>query len=136
MIRAKDVMNARVVTVDPDDTIEEVMSRMIKYGISGLPVVDMTDRLVGIITEFDLLEMVWDPDTDKNKVYHYMTRDIRTVDENDELTDVAEMFQTLPIRRLIVKAGDKVAGVISRRDLIRYILKLRGHLPEPQNTRV
>jgi CBS domain-containing protein len=134
MLKAKDVMNARVVTVDPDDTIEEAMSRMIKHGISGLPVVDMTDQLVGIITEFDLLEIVWDPDTDRNKVYHYMTRDIHSVDENDELTDIAEMFQRLPIRRLIVKCGNKVVGVISRRDLIWHILKLRGHLPAPQNT--
>jgi CBS domain-containing protein len=136
MIKAKDLMKTNVVTVDPDDTIENVMSQMIRYHISGIPVVDMTDRLVGIITEFDLLEIVWDPNTDKNKVYHYMTRDIRTVDENDELTDIAEMFQTLPIRRLIVTAGDKLAGVISRRDLIWYILKLRGHSPEPQNTRI
>jgi CBS domain-containing protein len=136
MIKAKDIMNANVVTVDPDDKIEDVMSLMIRIGISGLPVVDMTGQLVGIITEFDLLEMVWDPHTDKNKVYHYMTRDTHTVDENDELTDVAEIFQTLPIRRLIVMSGNKVVGIVSRRDLIWYILKLRGRLPEQQHSHV
>ncbi len=83
MIKAKDVMNTNVVPVDPDDTIEEVMSTMIRLGISGLPVVDMAGQLLGIITEFDLLELVWNPNTSKNKVYHYMTRDVRTVDEED-----------------------------------------------------
>ncbi len=130
MIKAKDVMNSGVLTVDPDDTIEEAMSRMIKLGISGLPVVDMAGHLLGILTEFDLLELVWNPTTTKNKVYHYMTREIRTVNEQDELNEVLELFQTLPIRRLLVMRGNQVVGIISRRDLILYVLKIRGQLPE------
>jgi len=85
MSKAKDVMNTNIVAVDPDDTIEKVMSTMIRLGISGLPVVDIAGQLLGIITEFDLLELVWSPNTSKNKVYHYMTRDVRTVNEEDEL---------------------------------------------------
>ena len=57
MIQAKDIMNSNIRTVDPDDTIEEVMSQMIEHGISGLPVVDMSGQLVGIVTEFDLLDL-------------------------------------------------------------------------------
>jgi len=132
VIKAKDVMNTNVVAVDPDDVIENVMSTMIRLGISGLPVVDMAGQLLGIITEFDLLELVWNPNTSKNKVYHYMTRDVRTVNEEEELIDVADLFQTLPIRRLLVMRGDLVVGIISRRDLIWYVLKLRGQLPELQ----
>jgi CBS domain-containing protein len=128
MIRAKDVMNANIVAVDPDETVDEVMSRMIESGISGLPVVDMSGQLVGVITEFDLLELVSDPHTGSNKVYHYMTRDIHTVDEDDELAAVAELFRVLSVRRLLVMRGDKVAGVISRRDLIRHVLKSRAQL--------
>jgi CBS domain-containing protein len=132
MIKAKDVMNTNIVAVDPDDTIEGVMSTMIRLGISGLPVVDMAGQLLGIITEFDLLELVWNPNTGKNKVYHYMTRDVRTVNEEADLTDVADLFRTLSIRRLLVMSGGRVAGIISRRDLIWYVLKLRGQLPTPQ----
>jgi CBS domain-containing protein len=132
VIKAKDVMNAGVVAVDPDDTIEEVMSRMIRLGISGMPVVDTSGQLLGVITEFDLLELVWDTHTTKNKAYHYMTREVRTVDEDAELVDVAELFHTLAIRRLLVMRDNKVAGIISRRDLIWYILKLRGQLPQPK----
>lgn len=128
MIRAKDIMNADIITVDPEDTVEQVMETMIQRGISGLPVVDMSGQLVGIITEFDLLDLVWEPDTGKNKTYHYMTRDIRTVDEEDDLDDVAAMFRMLSVRRLLVMRGDEVAGVISRRDLIRHVLQVRGQV--------
>jgi CBS domain-containing protein len=136
MFKVKDIMNPNVVTVDPDYTIEEAMYLMIKLGVSGLPVVDMSGQLVGIITEFDLLDIVWDPNTEHNKVYHYMTRDIHTVNEDEELTDIAELFQVLPIRRLIVMKDKKVVGILSRRDLIHYILKVRGELPLPQYSRI
>jgi len=63
MIKAKDVMNTNIVAVDPDDPIESVMSTMIRLGISGLPVVDIAGQLLGIITEFDLLELIWNPNT-------------------------------------------------------------------------
>lgn len=132
MIKVKDVMNANVVSVDPDDTIEVVMSTMIRLGISGLPVVNMAGQLLGIITEFDLLELVWNPHTNEDKAYHHMTRDVRTVDEEEELTDIVDLFRTLSIRRLLVMCNDRVVGIISRRDLIWYILKLRGQFPKPE----
>jgi CBS domain-containing protein len=135
MIKTKDIMNASVVSADPDDTIDEVMTRMIRLGISGMPVVDMAGQLLGVITEFDLLDLVWDPDTCKDKAYNYMTRDVHTVDAEEELDNVAELFKSLSIRRLIVTSGDKrVVGILSRRDLIWYVLKLRGKLPETELT--
>ena len=56
----------------------------------------------------------------------------RTVDEEDELVDVTDMFRTLWVRRLLVMRGDKVVGVISRRDLIRYVLNQRGQTTAPE----
>jgi len=131
MVKVRDIMSADVIAVDPEDSVEDVMGRMIRHGISGLPVVDMSGQLVGVITEYDLLDLVWDPDTGKNKVYHYMTRNIRIIDEEDELVDVVEMFRMLSVRRLLVMRGEEVAGVISRRDLIRHVLRTRGQVAEP-----
>ena len=125
MFQAKDVMSTFLFTVDPDDTIETAISLMLKHGLSGLPVLDMTGHLLGIISEFDLLDLVWDPQTNKDKVYHYMTREVHKVDENEDLSAVAELFRILSIRRLPVMQGDKLVGVISRRDLLRYVRKVR-----------
>ena len=130
MIKAKDIMNANITTVDPDDTVEQAMQHMLTLGISGLPVVDMSGQLVGIITEFDLLDMIWEPNTSRNKVYHYMSRNVRTVSEDEFLVDLAELFRKLSIRRLLVMQGEKVVGVLSRRDLIRYVLKTRGQMAD------
>ena len=109
------------------------MSTMIRLGISGLPVVDMAGQLLGVITEFDLLDLVWDPSTSKNKTYHYMSRDLRTVDEDADIEEVADMFKSLSIRRLLVLRDKRVTGIVSRRDLIWYVLKLRGQMVEAEN---
>ncbi len=87
--------------------------------------------MVGIITEFDLLDLVWDLESAKNKVFHYMTRSVRTVDEDDELDAVAEIFRKLPVRRLLVVRDGRVVVLISRRDIIRHVLKLRCQISAP-----
>jgi CBS domain-containing protein len=131
----KDFMTEDIVSVDPDDTVEEVISLMLEHGISGLPVVDMSGQLVGVVTEFDLLDMVWDPNTDKNKVYHYMTRDVYAVDVDDDFCNIVDLFGRLSVRRLPVMEGDRLVGIVSRRDLLRYDLQQRctaaGKRPGP-----
>ena len=125
MYTAKDIMNPNVVTIDPDDTIEVAISLMCEHGMSGLPVVDMSGHLVGVLTEFDLLDLFWDPTTARNEVYHYMTRDIRKVEADDEVSAVAELFRMLSIRRILVTQDEQLVGVISRRDLLRHVQRIR-----------
>ncbi len=129
MNTALDLMNSNVMAVDPEQTVEEVMHMMIEHAISGLPVVDMAGQLLGIITEFDLLDLVWDPTTEKNMVYHYMTRDVGTVDVDSDVGAIAELLRKLAIRRLVVIEDTKVVGIVSRRDLIRWVLKVRSETP-------
>jgi predicted transcriptional regulator len=134
VITAKDIMNGNVVTVTPDCSIEEAITTMIRLGISGLPVVDTGGHLAGIITEYDMLDIIRDPHTEDDKVHHYMTRDLHAVNEDDQLLDIIEMFQTLPVRRLMVVRGRKITGIISRRDILWIILKLRHKVLELQKT--
>jgi len=135
MYTVKDIMTSELVTVDPDDTIEVAIELMNRHGVSGLPVVDMSGHLVGIITEFDLLEVYWDPATAKNQVYHYMTRDLRKVDEDDEVGAAAELFRMLNVRRLLVMRGETLVGIVSRRNLLRHIQELRRQHLEPSASR-
>lgn len=102
MTKAKAITDSDVIPVDPDDTVEETMVRLIDCDSSGLPVVDTSGRVVGVITVFDLLDVVWDTDMGNNKVYDYMTGDIQAVDENDDLEAMAELFRLLPSRLLPV----------------------------------
>ena len=68
MFKAKDIMTTHVVTVNVDDTIDRAISLMVRHRISGLPVLDKEGRPVGIMSEFDLLELICEGQTEQDKV--------------------------------------------------------------------
>ena len=129
MIAIKDLMNPDVVSVDPDDTVWEVLATMLKHGVSGLPVINMPGQLLGFVSEFDLIDLVEFAQAAHHPVYYYMTRDVHSVDENATVEELAERFRTLMIRRLPVVRDDRVVGIISFRDLMAYLLRTRQQLP-------
>ncbi len=128
MAKIKDLMSTGVISVEPDDSVEKAIRLMIKHRLSGLPVTDSTGRLLGLISEFDLLELVWDPQTGQDRVYQYMTREVKQIDQDAELATAAESFRTLSIRRLPVTRDGQVVGIISRHDLLRYVMQARGQV--------
>lgn len=125
MKRAKDIMSCNVVTVDIDDTIDYAVSLLVKHEVSGLPVLDKTGRVVGIISEFDLLELICDGRTARDKICHYMSTEVCSVTLDDDWVDVADMFRSNHIRRLPVTSSDQLVGIISRHDLMRAIQDAR-----------
>ncbi|MCA9230804.1 MAG: CBS domain-containing protein [Planctomycetales bacterium] len=134
MLTVRDIMTSHVVFIDPDDTVEHAIDLMLRHGISGLPVVDSSGQLLGVITEFDVLDIVHDFFTEKNQVYHYMTRDIQTVDANTSATELADIFCQRSIRRYPVVDNNRLVGIISRRELIRLVHNVRtnnSHYAEP-----
>lgn len=128
LLKAKDVMTTPVVTLDPDDSITEAIARMRQHDVSGLPVIDAAGHLVGILADFDLLDLVWDCDPGSSEVYQYMTQQVHTADEEDDLGSVAEQFRLLGIRRLPVMRGQRVVGIISRRDLLDHLPAIQQQL--------
>jgi CBS domain-containing protein len=122
MLRAKDVMTPNVVSVEPDDSVHKAINLMLIHRISGLPVIDPSGELLGIISEFDLFDLLWDTDPGSREVSRYMSRQVHTVHENDELSHVAEQFRRLGVRRLPVTNGERVVGIVSRRDLLSHLV--------------
>ena len=68
MFHAKDVMTATIVTVHPESTIEEAFEQMLRHHVSGLLVMRENGQLAGVISEFDLLHLLYEPETEKNQV--------------------------------------------------------------------
>jgi CBS domain-containing protein len=126
MHKVKDIMTADVVFVDPDDRVERAIGLMLRHGVSGLPVVDSSGQLLGVVTEYDILGIVDDFFTEKNKVYHYMTRDIRTIDADASVSELATIFRERSIRRYPVVEDGRLVGIISRRELIRLVHDVRA----------
>jgi CBS domain-containing protein len=130
MYRARDVMSTNVYTISPDATVEEAIRLLINRNVSGMPVVVEEGKLVGVISEYQLLEAIYTTDVMKMPVGEFATKDVMSVRENALLSDVANLFILNRIRRVPVVRDDRVVGVISRRDLLRYILDAGESLGE------
>jgi predicted transcriptional regulator len=121
MFKAMHMMNSTILSVDPDDTIDYAISLLVKHRVSGLPVVDKAGCMVGVISEFDLLELICNCEDEKNKVSHYMSRDVCSVEEDTGWVEIADIFRSGHMRRLPVTREGKLVGIITRHDLIRTI---------------
>lgn len=122
----RDIMTEHLVTVSPDTCSEVAVSLMLRHGISGMPVVDQNKKLLGIISEYDLLECFLEQPEDVPNVQQYMTADARTIAPDDDTMDVARTFLEGNYRRLPVVEEDRLVGLVSRRDIMRLIETLRS----------
>jgi len=143
-MRARDVMVRAVVTTSSDTTVEELARLMINLRISGVPVADRDGRLVGIVTEGDLLHRVetgterhrprWsEPFSSSSRlaaayiksharrVADIMTREVFSVEELATLGEIADLLETKHIKRVPVVHDGKIVGIISRADLLKVL---------------
>jgi CBS domain-containing protein len=95
--------------------------------ITGLPVVDDSAKLLGIVSEKDLLKLLYDPNAKPGLVKDYMTRDVVSFDWDDSLFEVCHCLINNNFRRVPILDKGKLTGIISRRDIIIYILENRSH---------
>ena len=131
MITVREVMHANVISVLPNALVEQALDLMIKHRISGLPVIDENGILVGLISEFDALELMCDSKEDYwpvEPVAGLMTTKVESVDVNLRLSDLAQVFRNRSVRRLPVIEHGKVVGIVSRRDVIKAIRAERKRL--------
>ena len=126
MSQANQIMTKSLITISPDMSARDAIRTLLKNKISGVPVVDSDGQLVGIISEFKLLNVVLDEMTTHQPVSELMTTDVITVDEETPLCDVAQAFISLKIRRLPVLKNGKLVGQISRRDVLRCVVNEEG----------
>lgn len=146
-MNAKDIMTRDVVSVGPDASIIEAVRTMLQHKISGLPVIDASGRLHGIITEGDFLrraetgterkrprwlEFLLGPgrlateyvQTSSRKVSDVMTPDVYTVPEDAPLEQVVHMMERHRIKRVPIVRGEQVVGIVTRANLMRALANL------------
>ncbi|HET7155401.1 MAG TPA: CBS domain-containing protein [Hyphomicrobiaceae bacterium] len=148
-------MTQSTISVEPDDSLAYAVEQMLKRRISGLPVVDRTGALVGILTEGDLLRRV-ELGTQRRrprwiefligpgrlateyvsaagrKVHEVMTTPVHTVAEDTPLTDVVKMMESRQIKRMPVVRDGVVVGIVSRANLLRALVTI-GRDDRPAN---
>jgi len=118
-VTVHDIMTPDVLTVSPSMTTENAARMLFARGVSGMPVVDDNDRLVGVVTEFDIIAK------DGRTVGDIMSGEVISVSEDSEVEEVARILTSRRVRRLPVVRDGKVIGIISRADLVRLFAMTR-----------
>lgn len=115
-------MTASLTIFSPDMDVMVAVNRLIAKSISGAPVVDDNGSLVGILSERDCIRVALETGyytKQAGVVSDYMQRDVRTIDGNMSIVELAQLFVDKPFRRYPVVEGNRLVGQISIRDVLR-----------------
>jgi CBS domain-containing protein len=154
-MRVKDVMTKSVVRVLPETTVAEALDVMVRSHLSGLPVIDDSGSLVGVVSEADFLRR-WEIGTQGNdpsrfecfffpgdaaeayarsharRVDEIMSADVVTIGQNADLAEAAALMEKKRIKRLPVVVDGKVVGIVTRADFVRLLAEfVRRPYEEP-----
>jgi CBS domain-containing protein len=144
-MKAKDVMMTGVISVTPETPVIRAAELMLQYDISGFPVIERSGKLVGIVTEGDLLRRV-ETGTERSRtrrldpplgpgrladeyvhahgrtVGQIMSREVATVTEEAPLGEIVAVMESRRIKRVVVLRSETVVGIVSRRDLLHALV--------------
>jgi CBS domain-containing protein len=124
MLKAKDIMTEDIISVREDTPIYEAVELIVKHGISGMPVVKEDMSLVGIVSEKDLIKLFYDKEGQHNKVRDFMTQPAVHFEEDESLLDVCDFLMKNIFRRVPITLRGNLAGIISIKDVLGYVLEL------------
>jgi CBS domain-containing protein len=151
-MKARDVMTQPVTSVEADTPVQVAIRLMLQKKISGLPVVDACGSMVGMVTEGDFLrraeagtehhrsrwlDFLMGPGlladqyarSHGRKVGDVMSTDVKSVDENTQLSDIVAMMERHRIKRVPVLRGKKLVGIVTRANLLRALASVIHKLP-------
>ena len=149
-MKVQDVMIKKTVFLEEDHTLLKAAKILVKNNISGAPVVDSDNNLVGIISEKDLFKALY-PDSkdilenikawfekektgynleEKKKVLikDLMVTEVITIEEDEPILKVGAIMLSSNIQRVPVVRGKRLVGLVSRRDIFRQLLKKKFDL--------
>ncbi len=131
-LSARDVMSTPIRTIRPNITIADAQRILLRYGHSGLPVVDERDNLIGIISRRDL-DIALHHGFSHAPVTGYMTTSVKTITPDTPLSQIEATMVTYDLGRLPVLAEDRLVGIVTRTDVLRELHQQRSQSTAPGN---
>ncbi len=151
-MRARDIMTREVLVVKPDDSVDKAARMLLDNKISGIPVVDADNKVLGIISEKDLIikagelkipfyitlfdsiiflenTMRFNNNLKKytaSRVKEAMTTKVVSVDEDEPISNIVKLMQDKKINRVPVLRHEKLVGIITRNDILKAMVKSNG----------
>jgi CBS-domain-containing membrane protein len=156
MMKARDVMVSPVVTVKASSSVKELAKTLLKHGISGVPVVDDQGKLVGVVSEGDLLHRA-EAGTERRhswwlrmvagdgslsadytkaharKVADVMTRDVVTATPGTPLNEVAMLLEKNSVKRIPIVDRGQLVGIVTRANLVQVVASAGTLLEMPMS---
>lgn len=126
-LNARELMSSPVRTIRPDTSIEQAQRILLRYGHSGLSVVNAADELVGVISRRDL-DIALHHGFGHAPVKGYMTANPKTIVPETTLPEIESLMVTYDIGRLPVLEGDRLVGIVTRTDVLRQLHRDRSSL--------
>ena len=153
-MRAHQIMTRQVITVGPETPVVEAANKMLNHHISGLPVVDVTGQLIGIISEGDFirraeigtqrergrwLRLLVGPGRIASdfvhergrKVGEIMTPNPVTITEDTSLEEIVRTIEQRNVKRLPVVRRDQLVGIVTRSNLLQVVADFARDVPDP-----
>ncbi len=130
-LKVSDYMTTKLITFKPEQSIDEVIQSLIKYKISGGPVVNEKNELIGIISEGDCIKHIsesryYNMPMENDTIEKRMVRNVETIDGNMNIFDAANKFLSDKRRRFPIVKNGKLVGQISQKDILKATVKLKG----------
>ena len=132
-ILVSDYMTKKLITFKAEDSLNYVIEQLIAYKISGGPVVNDKNELIGIISETDCIKHISEskyynmPSDTNNTVGKYMVTDVDTIDKNMNIFDAAFKFISSHRRRFPVIENGKLIGQLSQKDVLKATISVKGN---------
>ena len=120
---ARDIMTRKVYTIFPEASVQEVAQLLSRKSISGAPVIDKDGKIIGIVTEADIIGKVNREDL---RVADIMSPEIIVVDEETPVGEIAMLLTERKIKRVPVMQNGKLVGIVCRADIVQAVAQ--GHL--------
>lgn len=130
-LKVSDYMTRKLITFRPEQSIEEVIEALLKYKISGGPVVNDKNELIGMISEGDCIKHISDSryynmPADVNRIDQRMIHNVETIDGNMNIFDAAKKFLQEKRRRFPIVENGLLVGQISQKDILKATVKLKS----------
>lgn len=151
-LKVREIMTAPVITVTPDTTVRELADILAKNKISGVPVVDAQDRVLGMVSEADIIlqdadlhfpyyiqfleSVIYLQSVHKfeerfrkafgSKVSEIMTEDVVSVTADESVREVATLMADRNVNRLPVTESGRLVGIVTRGDIVRAIAQQKA----------
>ena len=124
-ITVADFMTKRLVKLTKEMSVIDAIKKILDHKITGAPVFDEHDKVIGMFSEKDAIKMVLEEaynQSSAGNVTEFMTQEVIRVDAEMSIVDLAETFQASSVRSFPVYRDQDLVGIISRTDVLRALV--------------